>query len=64
MNSRLAGIDYGTVRIGIAVTDREHRIASPFDNYTRRERKPMPIIFAAWPKTRPSRNSSSGSPCI
>jgi putative holliday junction resolvase len=33
---RLAGIDYGTVRIGIAVTDREQRIASPFENYTRR----------------------------
>jgi len=33
---RIAGIDYGTVRIGIAVTDQERRIASPFANYTRR----------------------------
>src|SRR5437763_10925830 len=33
---RLAGIDYGTVRIGIAITDPEQRIASPLDNYTRR----------------------------
>src|SRR5262245_54818126 len=33
---RLAGIDYGTVRIGIAITDREQRIASPLVNYTRR----------------------------
>jgi putative holliday junction resolvase len=33
---RLAGIDYGTVRIGVAVTDPEQRIASPLDNYTRR----------------------------
>ena len=33
---RLAGIDYGTVRIGIAVTDPEQRLASPFENYTRR----------------------------
>jgi putative holliday junction resolvase len=33
---RLAGIDYGTVRIGIAVTDPERRLASPFENYTRR----------------------------
>jgi putative Holliday junction resolvase len=33
---RLAGIDYGTVRIGIAVTDYEQRLASPFENYTRR----------------------------
>jgi putative Holliday junction resolvase len=33
---RLAGIDYGTVRIGIAVTDYDQQLASPFDNYTRR----------------------------
>jgi putative Holliday junction resolvase len=33
---RLAGIDYGTVRIGIAITDPEQRIASPLLNYTRR----------------------------
>jgi putative Holliday junction resolvase len=33
---RLAGIDYGTVRIGIAVTDFDQRLASPLENYTRR----------------------------
>lgn len=33
---RLAGIDYGTVRIGIAVTDPDRRLASPYENYTRR----------------------------
>ena len=33
---RIAGIDYGTVRIGIAVSDPEQRLASPFENYTRR----------------------------
>ncbi len=33
---RIAGIDYGTVRVGVAVTDREQRIASPLDNYQRR----------------------------
>jgi putative Holliday junction resolvase len=33
---RLAGIDYGTLRIGIAVTDSEQRLASPYENYTRR----------------------------
>ncbi len=32
---RLAGIDFGTVRIGIAVTDPQQRIASPFANYSR-----------------------------
>jgi putative holliday junction resolvase len=35
-SGRLAGIDFGTVRIGVAVTDREQRFASPLDNYTRR----------------------------
>jgi len=33
---RIAGIDYGTVRIGIALADTEIGIAGPFENYTRR----------------------------
>lgn len=33
---RLAGIDYGTVRIGVAVTDPEQRLASPLEIYARR----------------------------
>ncbi|MCC7473896.1 MAG: Holliday junction resolvase RuvX [Pirellulales bacterium] len=33
---RIAGIDYGTVRIGIALADTEVGIAGPFENYTRR----------------------------
>jgi putative Holliday junction resolvase len=33
---RIAGIDYGTVRIGIAVADTSVGIAGPFENYTRR----------------------------
>lgn len=33
---RVAGIDYGTVRIGIAITDVERKIASPLENYNRR----------------------------
>jgi putative Holliday junction resolvase len=33
---RVAGIDYGTVRIGIAVSNPEQTIASPLENYTRR----------------------------
>ena len=32
---RVAGIDYGTVRIGIAITDARREIASPYENYTR-----------------------------
>ena len=33
---RIAGIDFGTVRIGIAISDAERSIASPLENYTRR----------------------------
>lgn len=33
---RLAGIDYGTVRIGVAITDPARSICSPLENYTRR----------------------------
>ena len=36
---RLAGIDFGTVRIGIAITDPGQSIASPYENYTRRNRQ-------------------------
>jgi putative holliday junction resolvase len=33
--SRIAGIDYGDVRIGIAISNPERTIASPLENYTR-----------------------------
>jgi putative holliday junction resolvase len=33
---RVAGIDYGTVRLGIALSDSRRTLASPFDNYIRR----------------------------
>jgi len=33
---RLAALDYGSVRIGVAVTDPEQRLASPLETYTRR----------------------------
>lgn len=39
LRGRLAGVDFGTVRIGIAITDPEQRIASPLANYTRRSEK-------------------------
>ena len=32
---RIAGIDFGTVRIGIAISDVSRTIASPHDNYSR-----------------------------
>jgi putative Holliday junction resolvase len=34
---RIAGIDFGTVRIGVAVTDPEQRFASPHENYRRQD---------------------------
>ena len=33
---RIAGIDFGTVRIGVALADTEVGIAGPFENYNRR----------------------------
>lgn len=36
---RIAGIDFGTVRIGIALADTVVRIAGPFENYNRRSPK-------------------------
>jgi len=35
-SGRLAAIDYGTVRLGVAITDPDQRLASPLKNYTRR----------------------------
>ena len=32
---RIAGIDFGDVRVGIAVTDVDQKLASPYENYTR-----------------------------
>ena len=34
---RLAGIDYGTVRIGIAITDPAQSLSSPLEILTRRD---------------------------
>ncbi len=42
---RLAGVDYGSVRIGIALSDPEQRLASPFENYTRRGAAADAIFF-------------------
>ncbi len=33
---RIAGIDYGTVRVGIAVSDPDRMIASPYETYIRK----------------------------
>ncbi|MEM8943716.1 MAG: Holliday junction resolvase RuvX [Planctomycetota bacterium] len=38
-STRIAGIDYGTVRIGIATADLEVGIAGPYENYNRRSER-------------------------
>lgn len=35
-HGRIAGIDYGTVRIGVAMTDPDRMLASPWETYHRR----------------------------
>jgi putative Holliday junction resolvase len=36
ISGRIGGVDYGTVRIGLAVTDPDRTMASPLEIYTRR----------------------------
>jgi putative holliday junction resolvase len=36
VRTRLLGVDYGSVRVGLAVSDAERRIASPLTTYPRR----------------------------
>lgn len=44
---RIAGIDYGTVRVGIAIADEQARIASPLEVYHRRDRAADAAYFQA-----------------
>jgi putative Holliday junction resolvase len=37
--TRLLGVDYGSVRLGLAVSDPDRRIASPLTTYTHRDRE-------------------------
>jgi putative holliday junction resolvase len=39
MKTRILAIDPGSVRLGLAISDAEHRIASPLTTYTRRDPK-------------------------
>ncbi len=36
---RVAGIDFGTVRIGVAISDPDRILASPFETYSRKNEK-------------------------
>jgi putative Holliday junction resolvase len=42
---RVAGIDFGTVRIGIALSDRDRIIASPYETYVRKSLKQDALYF-------------------
>ena len=43
---RVLGVDYGSVRIGLAVSDSERKIASPLEVYERRDKKGDAAFFA------------------
>lgn len=45
--TRLLGVDHGSVRIGLAVSDAERRLASPLTVYTRRSRESDAVFFCA-----------------
>ena len=42
---RLLGIDFGTVRVGLAVSDPDRLIASPFETYARKDAKADAAYF-------------------
>lgn len=42
---RLLGVDFGTVRVGLAVSDPDRVIASPHETYTRRDAKADAAYF-------------------
>lgn len=44
-HGRLAGIDYGTVRIGVAMTDPDRMLASPWETYQRRSPAEDAVYF-------------------
>lgn len=45
--TRLLGVDYGTVRVGLAITDSERIIASPLATYERRDAETDAAYFRA-----------------
>jgi putative Holliday junction resolvase len=52
---RLLGVDYGTVRVGLAISDPDRKIAFPLTTYTRRG----PDADAAWFRDLVARESVS-----
>lgn len=50
LRGRIAGIDYGTVRVGVALGDLEVCMASPYETYERRSEKVDAEYFATLAK--------------
>jgi len=48
---RIAGVDFGTVRIGVAISDSEQMFSSPFENYNRRNERLDAQFFIDLSKT-------------
>ncbi len=46
VGGRVAGVDYGTVRIGVAIADLGVGIASPFETYTRSGEQADKLYFS------------------
>ena len=44
-SSRLLGVDYGSARIGLALSDPDRKIASPLGTYARRGREQDAAYF-------------------
>ena len=51
--TRILGVDYGTVRIGLAVSDPDRKIAFPLDTYTRRSKDSDAAYFRALLESEP-----------
>ena len=47
---RLAGIDFGTVRIGVAICDPSQTLCSPYENYNRRTESKDALYFQSLTK--------------
>ena len=62
---RIAGIDFGTVRIGIAISDAQRLDRQPLETYMRRgEAADRKLVSRSWWPTSRSRDSSSACRCI
>lgn len=45
--TRLLGVDFGTVRIGLAISDPDHKVASPLETLSRRNPESDAAFFRA-----------------